>query len=145
MKRLTGRPRFIILVLQGLNGEATTRQIAQSANLNVNGVAQSLGRLSDYVRSLGGKGGDTKWELKSEEMTVRLYVYFKPGVPNDPLKATQAKLAGCTNVSALNQGKYFEIRIKTRSRREAGEIMRRLCKKVFGNGWYEDCRFDIMP
>ncbi len=60
---LKKRQRIILIALSELNGEATTRQIAERTNLNVNGVSQSLGALTGYVECLGGRAGETKWRL----------------------------------------------------------------------------------
>jgi hypothetical protein len=56
------RKVIILRALQGLGGEATTRQIAGKVNLNVNGVSQSLGVMPE-VECLGGDAGETKWKL----------------------------------------------------------------------------------
>ncbi len=58
------RHRQILEALRQLGGKATTRQIAAHLHLNVNGVAQSLGALYQFVNDLGGQGGDRLWELK---------------------------------------------------------------------------------
>ncbi len=62
---LKKRQKIILAVLTKLGDEATTRQIAEKANLNINGVSQSLGAMCQYVTCLGGRGGETKWGLKS--------------------------------------------------------------------------------
>lgn len=59
---LKKRQKAILAALEELGGKATTRQIAQRTNLNVNGVAQSLGVL-DGVECVEEKGGDTVWKL----------------------------------------------------------------------------------
>lgn len=60
---LKKRQRLILQVLRKLGGEASTKEIAEKTNLHVNGVAQSLGALYEYVDCLGGKGGDTMWKI----------------------------------------------------------------------------------
>jgi hypothetical protein len=60
---LKKRHRIILAALAELGGEATTRQIAGKVNLNVNGVSQSLGAISQVI-CLGGRGGETKWKIK---------------------------------------------------------------------------------
>ncbi|MBI2047693.1 MAG: hypothetical protein HYT27_00995 [Parcubacteria group bacterium] len=64
---LKKRQKQILKALLDLGGKATTRQIAEKTNLHVNGVSQSLDAIayqnSDLVY-LGGKGGDTLWQLK---------------------------------------------------------------------------------
>ncbi len=62
---LKKRQRIILSALAELSGKATTRQIAEKTNLNVNGVSQSLGAMYQYIECLGGRGGETKWKLKS--------------------------------------------------------------------------------
>jgi hypothetical protein len=62
---LKKRQKEILAALSELGGEATTRQIAEKADLHVNGVSQSLGALHDHVECLGGRAGDTRWKLKS--------------------------------------------------------------------------------
>jgi hypothetical protein len=62
-KKLKRRQRLILRALSDLGGEATTRQIADKAQLSVNGVSQSLGVLREYVSPVGGKAGETKWVL----------------------------------------------------------------------------------
>ena len=60
------RKKIILAALAGLGGKATTRQIAEKVNLNVNGVSQSLGVMNEVVYS-GGNGGDTEWKIKSDK------------------------------------------------------------------------------
>jgi len=57
------RKEMILSALKGFGGIATTRQIAEKVNLNVNGVSQTLGVLQQ-VKCLGGRGGECKWKLK---------------------------------------------------------------------------------
>ena len=61
---LKKRQKIILAALVELGGEATTRQIAEKANLNVNGVSQSLGAMLQVI-CLGGRGGETKWRIKT--------------------------------------------------------------------------------
>jgi hypothetical protein len=61
---LKKRQKNILIALAELGGEATTRQIAKKAGLNVNGVSQSLGALHQCVDCLGGRGGETRWRVK---------------------------------------------------------------------------------
>ena len=49
--------------LAELSGEATTRQIAEKVNMNVNGVSQSLGVMTEFVEPLDARGGETRWKL----------------------------------------------------------------------------------
>ncbi len=63
--RLKKRQKTILSALEKLGGTATTRQIAEKVNLNVNGVSQSLGALAyhNYAQCLGGEGGECRWKL----------------------------------------------------------------------------------
>ncbi len=62
---LKKRQKLILSALSELGGEATTRQIAEKLNLNVNGVSQSLSFMKQVV-CLGGRGGEIKWGLEKE-------------------------------------------------------------------------------
>ncbi len=68
MTTLTKRQKLILKTLAELAGrrEASTRQIAEKLNLNVNGVSQSLGAMFEYVEHISdsGRGGETMWKLK---------------------------------------------------------------------------------
>jgi hypothetical protein len=63
MRKLKKRQLLILDALTDLGEKATTRNIAEKTGLNVNGVSQSLGALSDFVKMNGGKGGDSEWEM----------------------------------------------------------------------------------
>ena len=71
---LKPRQRKILSSLDELGGQATTRQIAEKAGLDTNGVSQSLGALSGggHVTIVGGKRGDTVWKLASRGWTDAL-------------------------------------------------------------------------
>lgn len=62
---LKKRQKLILAALGELGGEATTREIAEKANLNVNGVSQSLGAMYELVECLDLRAGDTRWKLKN--------------------------------------------------------------------------------
>ena len=62
---LKKRQKIILAALKELGGETTTRQIAEKAGLNVNGVSQSLGAMYQYIECLGGRGGETMWKIKN--------------------------------------------------------------------------------
>mgnify|MGYP001584068206 CR=1 FL=1 len=67
MRRLKKRQKMILRALKELGGLATSRQIAEKTDLHVNGVAQTLGALSDeYIRYVGGRAGEAKWGLEKE-------------------------------------------------------------------------------
>jgi len=63
---LKRRQKDILQALSDLGGVATTRQIAKKADLNVNGVSQSMGALTDHVLRISGRGGDTVWKVKTK-------------------------------------------------------------------------------
>lgn len=65
-ERLRKRDRRILEALKLMGGEASTRQIAIAANLNTNGVSQTLGVLASkgYVQPVGGERGDFLWRLQ---------------------------------------------------------------------------------
>jgi len=60
---LKKRQKLILAALAELSGEATTRQIAEKVNMNVNGVSQSLGVMTEFVEPLDARGGETRWKL----------------------------------------------------------------------------------
>lgn len=63
--RLPKRQRLIRQQLLR-SGIATTRQIAESLGMNVNGISQSLGAMQTrgLVSRLEGRGAETVWELR---------------------------------------------------------------------------------
>ncbi len=66
MAVLKKRQRIILSTLKDLGGIATTRKIAEKANMSVSGVSQTLGALEcrDYVERFGsGRGSETRWKL----------------------------------------------------------------------------------
>lgn len=76
-RKLKKRQKIILTALNVLGGIATTKQIAEKTDLNVNGVAQSLGALSPrYVKYLGGQGGDARWKEAPEERTQQQLLPF---------------------------------------------------------------------
>ena len=60
--RINHRKLKIFEALLILGGEATTREIASAAGMNVNGVLQTRLTLT-HMRCLGGKGGDCRWKI----------------------------------------------------------------------------------
>ncbi|MFC1630016.1 LexA family protein [Patescibacteria group bacterium] len=76
MATVTERHRRILMALREfkrnlLNNPPTTSQIARATGFHTNGVAQSLGALSQhgYVKCLGGQGGKTKWKLENQDFS----------------------------------------------------------------------------
>lgn len=57
------RKKLIEETLRKLGGKATTKQIAETANLNANGVSQTLGYMPNVRIIRGGRGALTQWEL----------------------------------------------------------------------------------
>ncbi len=60
---LKKRQKMILQALKDLGGKATIWEIAEKVNWNVNGVAQSLNAMDQYV-GLVSRDGVVKWELK---------------------------------------------------------------------------------
>lgn len=90
---LKKRQKLILRALTELGGEATTKQVAEKTGLHVNGVSQSLGAMPWHVVCLGGRGGETKWQVKKPNMvlhhddppcTARLKDGFCPGCKLKP-------------------------------------------------------------
>lgn len=62
MCTLKKRQRLILSALREMpGGLGTTKEIAEKTGLHVNGVAQTLGALNEYVEYLNGKGGNVLW------------------------------------------------------------------------------------
>lgn len=57
------RKKLIEESLRKLGGKATTKQIAETANLNANGVSQTLGCMPNVRMIYQGKGALAEWEL----------------------------------------------------------------------------------
>lgn len=69
MNRLRKRDKRILNALTALGKEGSTREIAILANMNPNGVSQTLGMLVDkgFVTGVGlGKGSDFRWRLRGD-------------------------------------------------------------------------------
>ncbi len=66
--RLKPRQRKILEALRELGGEASTWQIAIATGLNTNGIAQTLGVLSEVACLGGGKGGACRWGIIPTEL-----------------------------------------------------------------------------
>lgn len=68
-KPLSARKKVILKAMWDLgcrpDKAVTTRQIAERTNLNVNGVAQTLGSMVFDVYTVGGTKGDTQWKLRN--------------------------------------------------------------------------------
>lgn len=69
MAKLKRRQRDILVALQELGGQASIRSIAQKADLDVNGVSQSLGALAigEYVYHVSGRSGDAIYALSDKQ------------------------------------------------------------------------------
>ena len=67
---LKQRQRDILHALRKLGGEATTREIAKKADMNVNGVAQSLGAMHKHINCLGGRGCETRWSIIEQALPL---------------------------------------------------------------------------
>lgn len=70
-KRLTGFQQLILQTIINSGGKATTREVANKINRSVNGVSQGFGSLNgrEIVTHVGGKDGDTQWQVNAKIMT----------------------------------------------------------------------------
>ena len=64
--RMSKRKKDIISAITRLGGRATTEQIANELGLNINGVAQTLACLDDYIlpNNYYASGKYKKWYLR---------------------------------------------------------------------------------
>lgn len=65
--KLKQRQRLILEALVNCGRPATTREVAQKAKLNVNGVSQTLGSLVEYVTYISSDKG-SRWKLISRKL-----------------------------------------------------------------------------
>ena len=65
LENLSDTEAEIVKALKELCGTATTRAVAEQANLNITDTTQTLKALLErnYIRWLGDKSGDDRWEL----------------------------------------------------------------------------------
>lgn len=80
MRSLKPRQRQILTALHDLGGQANTKQIAEKAGLNTNGVSQSLGALNGtYVQLVGRDGRQDIWKLVRVEADGAFKLLAKKG------------------------------------------------------------------
>lgn len=76
---------------------------------------------------------------------ARVYVTLKPTV-NDPQGLTirgALHSLGFTDVDSVRAGKYMEIRVNAKSRRQAEAQVREMCRRLLANPVIEDFRFEL--
>ncbi|MFQ5671597.1 MAG: phosphoribosylformylglycinamidine synthase subunit PurS [Nitrospinales bacterium] len=80
-------------------------------------------------------------------MLAKIHVTFKNGVLDPQGKAVHHALTdlGYTEVTAVNIGKYMEIRLDGVSRAEAQSRVAEMCDKLLANPIIESYRFTLDP
>lgn len=76
---------------------------------------------------------------------ARVYVTLKPTV-NDPQGLTirgALHSLGFADVESVRAGKYMEIRVNAKSRRQAEAQVREMCRRLLANPVIEDFRFEL--
>lgn len=76
---------------------------------------------------------------------ARVYVTLKPTV-NDPQGLTirgALHSLGFTDVESVRAGKYMEIRVNAKSRRQAEAQVREMCRRLLANPVIEDFRLEL--
>lgn len=76
---------------------------------------------------------------------ARVYVTLKPTV-NDPQGLTirgALHSLGFTDVESVRAGKYMEIRVNAKSRRQAERQVREMCRRLLANPVIEEFRFEM--
>ncbi|GEM_PF-1469721 len=68
-KGLNKHQKEALSTLRELGGTATTRQIAEKLDRNVNRVSQTLGSLVGCVECLGVQFGETRWRFMENKPT----------------------------------------------------------------------------
>jgi len=79
-------------------------------------------------------------------MKAKVYVNLKPGVLDPQGKAIQHSVAllGFTGITAIRQGKYFEIALDSSlGEDQARESIARMAREVLSNPIIEDYRVEI--
>ena len=79
-------------------------------------------------------------------MKAKVYVNIKPGVLDPQGKSIQHSLAllGFTGITAIRQGKYFEIALDSSlGEDQARESVARMAREVLSNPIIEDYRVEI--
>lgn len=62
--KVSPRQKLIFAALTSLGGDATIAQIAAVAELNVNGLSQTLSHMTHSLEYVAGRGGQARWRVK---------------------------------------------------------------------------------
>ena len=76
---------------------------------------------------------------------ARVYVTLKPTV-NDPQGITirgALHSLGFTDVGSVRAGKYLEVRLDAKDRKQAEKKLGEMCRKLLANPVIEDFRFEL--
>ena len=76
---------------------------------------------------------------------ARVYVTLKPTV-NDPQGLTirgALHSLGFSDVESVRAGKYLEIRLDAKDRKQAEKKLGEMCRKLLANPVIEDFRFEV--
>lgn len=87
------------------------------------------------------QGGDDRPVL-----TAKVHVTLKPGVLDPQGKAIQSSLAhlGFQSVTAVRQGKYFELRLDERDPEAARSAVDAMCRDLLANMVIENYAIEIV-
>ena len=76
---------------------------------------------------------------------ARVYVTLKPTV-NDPQGITilgALHSLGFSDVASVRAGKYLEVRLDAKDRKQAEKQLTEMCRKLLANPVIEDFRFEM--
>jgi len=76
---------------------------------------------------------------------ARVYVTLKPTV-NDPQGITirgALHSLGFADVASVRAGKYLEVRLDAKDRKQAEKKLGEMCRKLLANPVIEDFRFEV--
>ena len=76
---------------------------------------------------------------------ARVYVTLKPTV-NDPQGLTirgALHSLGFSDVESVRAGKYLEVRLDAKGRKQAEKQLAEMCRKLLANPVIEDSRFEL--
>ena len=76
---------------------------------------------------------------------ARVYVTLKPTV-NDPQGLTirgALHSLGFSDVESVRAGKYLEVRLDAKGRKQAEKQLTEMCRKLLANPVIEDSRFEL--
>jgi phosphoribosylformylglycinamidine synthase len=78
-------------------------------------------------------------------MRVRVFVSLKEGVLDPQGKAVEKSLhtLGYPEVGSVTVGKFLDMEIEAKSRRDAEQRVREMCEKLLANTVIEEYRFEI--